>query len=80
MIGEHTDYNLGFVLPDRAGDGLLCRHRAERTHGDLRVYSRDFEQNADRRCRNCGGAKPQRDWSDYVVGVAGELARAGVPI
>ena len=42
LIGEHTDYNLGFVLSDRDGDGMLRRRRSRPTTGNLRVYSAEY--------------------------------------
>ena len=74
LIGEHTDYNDGFVLPmaiDRAvWIGL-------RQRGDDRVtaYSLDFDIAAD---FTLNDMKPERGvWGEYLKGVAWALQRAG---
>src|SRR5215471_4099033 len=79
LIGEHTDYNLGFVLPvalDLAtsiatapsGDGKV------RVHSEGRGETREFDAAA------LGSLAPQRAWTDYPIGVAQELVKAGVAI
>ena len=79
LIGEHTDYNLGLVMP--MAIQLECMvAAAPSSNGLLRVYSEELASAAEwpvakiRDLRRCG------DWSDRVVGVAWELARRGVPI
>ena len=43
LIGEHTDYNLGFVFPIALE--MACYVAiAPAAHGKLRVYSRDLER------------------------------------
>ncbi len=79
LIGDHTDYNGGLVLPmaiDRAcrvtatpNDRCSLRIHAVNTRGD-------FEQPLD----GIATAKPRGDWSDYVVGVAVELLQAGFAV
>jgi galactokinase len=70
IIGEHTDYNGGFVLPcavehrvavaaGRGGDGL---------------YSADFEER-----RPTGGGEDS-SWADYPRGVAWALGEAGYEV
>ena len=45
MIGEHTDYNDGFVLPLAIDREILLTGR-RRTDGRVRVYSLNFGQEA----------------------------------
>jgi galactokinase len=74
IIGEHTDYNHGFVLPmaieretaiagRRRDDGVLCA-RAENLDREVTVR-------LDERVRNA--AEP---WIDYIMGVVDELYKA----
>jgi len=78
IIGEHTDYNHGFVLPMaiERETVILARPRADRV---INAYAanmdRTVEANLDQRARN-----PQESWIDYVVGVADELAKLGKPL
>lgn len=74
LIGEHTDYNDGFVLPAALdlGANVAIAPRSDRL---IRVCSenlgRDCAFDLDERPRRAG------DWSDYIRGVALELSKAG---
>jgi galactokinase len=73
LIGEHTDYNLGYVLPI-ALDMACYVAVAPASHACLRIYSRDMDREFCITIADLPGAKPAGQWSDYVVGVARELA------
>jgi len=79
LIGEHTDYNLGLVLP-MAIDLACFVAAAPAGDGWLRVYSEQLGQSSQWRVEEIGSAEPRGDWTDRVVGVAWELARWGVPV
>ncbi len=79
LIGEHTDYNLGFVFPI-ALDMACYIAIAPASHGKLRVYSRDTASEFALPIHEVAEAKPLGVWSDYVLGVAREMARAAVPL
>ena len=76
LIGEHTDYNLGFVLPgaiDKAiyvalkpNDGTVCR-----------VYSLDYDETVE---LDLHGEKPSQQWACYVYGVCQEMEKRGALI
>jgi len=79
LIGEHTDYNDGFVMPlaiDRAvwvaarprADGRVCLHSLN--------YARDDEFALDGIARATGAD----GWSNYVRGVAFMLRQAGYAV
>src|SRR5438309_6970094 len=74
LIGEHTDYNDGFVLPmaiDRAV-WVALRPLAGRR---VRVGSLDFDEEGE---FSLDSLPPKRGtWLDYVVGVAWSLSEAG---
>ena len=78
IIGEHTDYNDGFVLPTNTA--LYTRVHA-RPRGDQRIRAAatrlgaegEFDINEIR-----SGEPP--GWLDYIKGVAGELAAVGVEL
>ncbi len=79
LIGEHTDYNLGFVLP-MAIDLSCLVEIAPANHGKLRVYSVNMQALKEWAVEDIPGALPAGDWGDYVLGVAQQLGRAGFPI
>ena len=78
LIGEHTDYNDGFVLP--AALALSCRVAgAPRGDGRLVVRSENMDEAIDVDLARDRPA-PSGHWQDYVVGVAAILRRSGYAI
>jgi galactokinase len=81
LIGEHTDYNLGFVMPIALEMNCL----AATAPGDdrcLRVYSAEEDE---MRCISLDTlatrkSTGEKDWCDYIVGVAQQLLEAGYEI
>ncbi len=79
LIGEHTDYNLGYVFPIALE--MACYVAiAPAGHGKLDLYSRDVRSEFSLAISDLAVAEPLGIWSDYVVGVARELMLAGVLI
>jgi galactokinase len=75
LIGEHTDYNEGFVLP--AAIGFSCWVGiAPRADRKLIVYSENFGE-AHETTWDALGARGSGHWSDYPLGVAWALQEAG---
>ena len=75
LIGEHTDYNDGFVMPAALEFATLTA-AAARPDRRLRVYSmimdetREFDLDAPPEAAS-------GDWSDYILGVALMLEKSG---
>jgi galactokinase len=76
LIGDHTDYNEGFVLP--LAIDLECVVRAEPADG-VRVRSRQLDGEV--RVPSDGSADPAAagGWARYVAGVVRALAERGRP-
>jgi galactokinase len=79
LIGEHTDYNLGFVLPV-ALDLATTVMMAPSHDGMLRIYSQQRQEMREWKADEVAGLAPAHEWSDYPIGVARELILAGFPI
>jgi len=79
LIGEHTDYNLGLVLPI-AIDLACFAAIAPAGQGKLRVYSENLRAQQEWPMETILNATPTGNWGDYVLGVAQQLLRAGFPL
>lgn len=75
LIGEHTDYNEGFVMPV-AIDFYTRVALAPREDRRLLVYSDNFSKSVDINLDEVR-PHPRRDWTDYVRGVAVMLEQGG---
>lgn len=75
VIGEHTDYNDGFVMPAALGfyTWVAAAKREERV---LEVYSEHFGEKIRLSLDELAGP-PRMHWSDFVRGVAAVLQNAG---
>jgi galactokinase len=79
LIGEHTDYNLGFVLPTALE--MACYIAVTPADDDqIRVFSAEENEERSWRVGDLGSLNPARHWTDYFVGVAQKLLAAGVEL
>lgn len=72
LIGEHTDYNGGFVFPGAIDKGMMAEIRLNGTD-KVRVYSVDLDDFAE-----FGFAEkdaPAASWARYVFGVCREIIK-----
>lgn len=81
LIGEHTDYNEGFVLPMAAN---LRTYVAvgERNDGQVLVHSADLNETASFSLRDCS-RHPHTDsksWISYIHGITHLLSTAGLTL
>jgi len=74
LIGEHTDYNDGFVMPV-AVDLYVWVAIAPRADSRLVVHSTNFNQRVEFALEDLS-VHSEKAWSDYVRGVAYFLSRA----
>jgi galactokinase len=74
LIGEHTDYNDGFVLPAALD---LATYVAIAPRRDRLVRAHSVNLNADFEFDLDVAQQPRGDWSDYVRGVAVALEKSG---
>lgn len=72
LIGEHTDYNGGFVFPGAIDKGMIAEIRLNGTDR-VRVYSVDLEDSAEFGFREEDA--PSASWARYVFGVCREIIK-----
>ena len=78
LIGEHTDYSGGFVLPVAIDQHIVVA--AKRTNGSEVVgHSVDFNKRAECPVGHYDPAHPA-EWFRYVAGVLSEVERAGYSV
>lgn len=76
LIGEHTDYNNGFVLPASIDKAIRAAIRPNGT-GSVNLYSVDYDSQVG---FGLDGPKPSQLWASYVYGIARELMKLGVSV
>jgi len=75
LIGEHTDYNEGFVLP-AAIDFSTRAELQPLKERKLEIYSEEFDEYVELNL-DAEFPRPTGHWSDYVIGVAVVIEKAG---
>jgi galactokinase len=75
LIGEHTDYNDGFVMPAAIGfyTWVAASPRQDRI---LRVHSEQFHETIELSLDSLAGP-PRNHWSDFIRGVAAVIEANG---
>jgi galactokinase len=76
LIGEHTDYNDGFVLPAAVDKEIVFAIQKNKL-GKIRAYSLDMKEQGECSIDNL---KAQKGWINYIIGVFAEIGRKGVAI
>jgi galactokinase len=78
LIGEHTDYTGGFVMP-MAIDFTTVAAISPREDGRAVFYSLNFDEEVSFELASLGRT-PRGHWSDYPLGVVWSLAQEGVAV
>ena len=77
LIGEHTDYNGGFVFPGAVDCGIVAAIRPNGT-GRVRAYSIDLGENSEFGLEEKDA--PAEGWAKYIFGVCREMTKLGVEV
>lgn len=74
IIGEHTDYNEGFVLP-AAIDKAVYVAVDKRTDDQIILHSIDFKDKFEGRVTDV--QRTEKHWANYILGVAAQMLKRG---
>ena len=74
LIGEHTDYNGGYVFPGAINFGIMAEIKPNGTN-KVNVFSIDLDEYVEF-CLN-EEDKPDQLWARYVFGVCREIIKRG---
>ena len=74
LLGEHTDYNDGFVLPASIDRDAMCALR-QNDLGRYRIVAADLGEEVDLLAADL--APDQRQWPNYALGVVAALRERG---
>lgn len=71
IIGEHTDYNNGFVLPTAIDKKIRFKIKKNGSRDNCTVYSQNFDTKFSFDLRKVEKSKQQ--WENYILGVVYEI-------
>ena len=74
LIGEHTDYNFGYVLP-AAIDKVICLAITPRKDTCCKIFAVDMNDMHEFSLNNY--QRTQKRWPNYLMGVIDQLKKAG---
>ncbi|GAA4212829.1 galactokinase [Pedobacter jeongneungensis] len=74
IIGEHTDYNGGFVMP-AAIDKAIYVAISKREDDEIHLFSESYQQFDISSVKNL--KKSENSWANYILGVADQLKERG---
>lgn len=72
IIGEHTDYNDGFVLPGAINLAVFVGI-SKRTDNSIKLYADDY--NEDYECSLHEVKPTEKQWPNYILGVVDQLQK-----
>jgi galactokinase len=73
LIGEHTDYNGGFVLPGAIDKAMYCVIKPNGTPDRIRAYAMDLSEMDEFGLDDI----PIKQWGKYIFGVCREIMKLG---
>lgn len=76
LIGEHTDYNGGFVLPGAIDKAMYCVIKSNGTPDTIRAYALDLSEQDEFQLDDI----PIKSWGKYIFGMCREMMKRGAQI
>lgn len=77
LIGEHTDYNGGFVFPGAIDKGMIAQIEVNNSNR-VKAYAIDLDEHSE--FELVEGNIPKESWAKYIYGVCMEMMLRGVPV
>ncbi len=77
LIGEHTDYNGGFVLPGAVNKGIMCEICPNELN-TIMCYSINMKDRVEFKVDDPVG--PHTSWARYIYGIVQEMRKLGVDV
>ncbi|MDT0645982.1 galactokinase [Zunongwangia sp. F260] len=75
LIGEHTDYNNGFVMPTAIDKKILFDFRKNESDDNCQIYSLTFDSYFKFNLNDF--SKAEDSWKNYLLGVIDEIQKLG---
>lgn len=75
LIGEHTDYNNGFVMPTAIDKMIFFDFQKNETSDTCRIYSETYDSFYEFNLDNI--RKQEESWKNYLLGVIEEIQKVG---
>lgn len=76
LIGEHTDYNGGFVLPGAIDKAMYCIISPNGTDDVIKAFAYDLAEQDEFDLKTV----PSKHWSKYIFGVCQEMMKRGAKV
>ncbi len=73
IIGEHTDYNMGFVLPTAIEKKITFKFQKNGSDKICHVYSKGYDTGFELSLDNIAISKVE--WENYILGVLNEISK-----
>jgi galactokinase len=77
LIGEHTDYNGGFVFPGAIDKGIMAAIKLNGAN-KVRAYAIDLNEQAEFGLQE--EDLPAQSWARYIFGICREMTKRGVKV
>jgi galactokinase len=76
LIGEHVDYNDGFVMPGAIDKGIFFAIALNNSE-EINCYSIDFDESIS---LPLSSVKKMEGWKNYVLGIVNEFQKLNLPV
>lgn len=73
LIGEHTDYNMGYVLPTAIEKKIVFNFQKNGSGSVCRVYSKTYDTGFELDLKAI--SRSEVEWENYILGVLNEISK-----